>query len=77
MSRVFTDPNLMTWEAYSTGGAYGLPENPAIVFNCLSDPESRARFTIVNGTEATAQEAVHAMSDDQLRKMLAGSSPLD
>lgn len=77
MSRVFTDANLMTWEAYSSGGKFGLPDNPLLVFNCLSDPGSPPRFVVYEGADtADAEEAVHSMPEDRLRTMLAKSAEL-
>ena len=45
MSRTFVDENLHTWEVFPSGGRFGLPERPKIVFLCLSDlsPASRGR----------------------------------
>jgi hypothetical protein len=77
MSRVFTDDDLVAWEAYASGGKFGLPEQPKIVFNCLSDPNRRPRFVIHEGQNAEAQEAVKRADDDLLREMLGISSELD
>jgi hypothetical protein len=76
MSRVFTDPDLVTWEAYASSGQWGLPEQPKIVFNCLSDPDRRARFVIHDGHSGGAQESLSNASDDQLRKLLRESQAL-
>ena len=77
MSRVFTDENLMTWEAYASGGKWGLPDRPKIVFQCLSDPDRRARYVLHEGDEADAQEVVHEAERDRLLEMLRGSRELD
>ena len=78
MSQTFTDDNLLTWEAFATGGMYGLSVRPKIVFNCLSDPGRRPRFVERRqGDEADAEELVHELSDDQLRAMLRQSKELD
>lgn len=77
MSRVFTDENLLTWEVYASGGKWGLPDRPKIVFQCLSDPDRRARFVHHEGDEADAEEAVHEAREDRLREMLRTSSELD
>lgn len=77
MSRVITDQNLLTWEVYSSGGKWGLPLKPKIVFQCLSDPDSLARFVIHEGTEADAEQAVHQSSDEELRALLARSRTLE
>lgn len=77
MSRVFTDAGLLTWEAYASGGKYGLPDDPKIIFNCLSDPGRRARFVQLSGDEADAEEQVHALPEGELRQMLDGARELD
>lgn len=77
MSRVFTDENLETWEAYASGGKFGLPQDPKIVFHCLSDPDRRARFVVHSGDEASAADAVQDAPDEQLRAMLIASRELD
>jgi hypothetical protein len=80
MSRTFVDENLQTWEVFPSGGRFGLPERPKIVFLCLSDtsPASRGRYVILpEGDEATAQDAVADLSDARLRELLAGSRALD
>ena len=76
MSRVFTDPDLLTWEAYASAGAFGLPEQPKIVFHCISDPHRPARFVTHDGDNATAEQEVHSAQEDRLREMLAASAEL-
>jgi hypothetical protein len=76
MSRVFTDPDLVTWEAYASSGQWGLPDQPRIVFNCLSDPDRRARFVTHDGHSGSAQESVSNASEDQLRTLLRQSETL-
>lgn len=77
MSRVFVDDSLMSWEAYSSGGRFGLPQDPKIIFHCLSDPQVRARFVIHDGTEADAEETVHDVPEERLKEMLRESQELD
>lgn len=77
MSRVFTDQNLLTWEAFASGGRFGLPDQPKVVFNCLSKPDSRARYVVFSGDEADAEEAVAEMPEDRLRDLLASARELD
>ena len=77
MSRTFTDESLRVWEAYPSGGPFGLAENPKIVFHCLSDSGSRARFVELRGEdEADAEGTVATADDDGLRAMLARSTEL-
>jgi hypothetical protein len=77
MSRTFTDDDLLTWEAYASGGRFGLAIRPNVIFNCLTDTHRRPRFVPLKGDEADAESTVHAMSDDQLRAMLRESEELD
>jgi len=77
MSRVFVDDNLLTWEAYASGGKFGLAEGARIVFHCLSNPSVRARFVVHEGDQASAEEAVHEVPEEQLKTLLADSRELD
>lgn len=77
MSRVFVDDNLLTWEAYASGGKYGLAERPKIIFHCLSDPAIRARFIVHEGDEADAEEVVHEVPEARLKEMLRGARELE
>lgn len=75
MNRTFTDDDLRIWEVYPSGGPYGLPVRPKIVFHCTSNPEVRPRY--VPGDErqdeADAEDWVHDASDDELRALLRDS----
>jgi hypothetical protein len=77
MSRVFTDQNLLTWEVYASGGKWGLPDRPKIIFQCLSEPNQRARFVVHEGDEADAEEVVHQAPEERLRALLGSSRELD
>ncbi len=77
MSRVFLDENLLSWEAYASGGKFGLPEQPKIVFHCLSEPFRRARYVRHDGDNAQAEEVVHNLPEDRLREMLRESRELE
>lgn len=77
MSRVFTDQDLLTWEAYPSGGKFGLAQRPKVIFHCLSHPDRRARYVVLEGDEADAEELVADTPDDRLREMLRGSRELD
>jgi hypothetical protein len=77
MSRTFTDNDLLTWEAYASGGDFGMPADPKIIFNCLSKPGSRARYVVHRGDQARAEEVVHEASPDQLRALLQETRALD
>jgi hypothetical protein len=71
MSKTFTDDNFMTWEAYPSGGDFGFPENPYIIFNCLSNRMLRPRFVEQTGDSADAERIVAQASPHELSSMLA------
>jgi hypothetical protein len=77
MSRVFTDSDLLTWETYLSGGKFGLPERPKIIFNCLSQQDRRARYVVFEGDEARGEEVMADMPDERLRALLAEARELD
>lgn len=77
MSRLITDPELMTWEAFASGGPFGYPIRPKIVFLCLSDPDRRGRYVVHEGDNADAERAVHTLSDQELTRLLEQSKELD
>lgn len=77
MSQTFTDENLVTWEAFASGGRFGLAVRPKVVFHCVSDPARRPRFVQLPGDEADAEEAVHRSGVEGLRALLAESRELD
>ena len=73
MSRTFIDNNLLTWEAYASGGKFGLAIRPKIVFHCISEPERRARHVTREGDEADAEQTLSEIQDEQLRTLLRQS----
>jgi hypothetical protein len=77
MSQTFTDENLLTWEAFASGGRFGLSVRPKVIFHCLSDPSLRARFVEVQGDEADAEEMIHDSQVTRLRDLLKGSKELE
>lgn len=77
MSRLLIDRELMTWEAFASGGPFGYPTSPKIVFYCLSDPDRRGRFVSYEGDNADAERAVHTLSDQELVSLLEQAQELD
>ena len=77
MARTFTDGEFRGWEAYASGGRFGLPERPMVVFNCLSEPERRPRYVHFDGNQTDAEEAVAEMPVDRLKELFAKSRELD
>lgn len=66
MANRFVDKDLLVWEAYSTGGPFGFPEKPFIVFNCVTDRSLRARSIEVDGLESDAERKVQDSSRAEL-----------
>ena len=77
MSQTFTDEDLLTWEAFPSGGRFGLSIRPKVIFHCLSDRSRRPRFVQIQGDEADAEELVHESQIERLRQLLAESKELD
>lgn len=77
MSRVFTDKEMLTWEAFASTGPFGLPRPSAIVFQCLSDPDRRARRVRHEDDNASAERLVHELSETALRQLLDESTELE
>jgi hypothetical protein len=77
MSQTFTDEDLQTWEAFASGGRFGLSIRPKVIFHCVSDRSRRPRFVEVQGDEADAEGLVHESQVERLRGMLAESKELD
>lgn len=75
MSRTFTDDDLLTWEAYSSGSRRAA-DKPAIIFRCLSDRAARARYVETDGDGAYSQRLVNTVAVAELRAMLARAQPL-
>lgn len=76
MSRQLIDPNLLTWEAYPSSGPFGFPEKPKVVFNCLSDPDLRARVVSVDGDSADAERRLQEMTTGDLQALFERTSEL-
>jgi hypothetical protein len=77
MSQTFTDVDLRTWEAFATGGRFGLAVRPRVVFHCLSDRSLRPRYVQLDGNEASAEEVVNESGIDGLRELLQRARELD
>jgi hypothetical protein len=77
MSQTFTDDNLLTWEAFASGGRFGLSVRPRVIFHCLSDPSLTARVVQVQGDEADAEELIHDSQVERLRALLKDSRELE
>ncbi|MEX2581757.1 MAG: hypothetical protein WD766_00655 [Gemmatimonadota bacterium] len=77
MSRVFSDGDLLSWEVYTSGGRFGLPDRPKIIFHCLSDPDRRSRWIQHEGDDASAAGELLQLDTDVLRGLLGRSRELD
>lgn len=76
MARIIVDDNLMQWEVYSSGGRFGLPARPKVVFHCLSDLGVRGRYVVMQGDEADAEAAVRDFPQERLRELLREAKAL-
>ncbi|MGD8496135.1 MAG: hypothetical protein PVF05_08060 [Gemmatimonadales bacterium] len=78
MAREFMDDEMMRWEAYVSGGQPDGPKAARIYFLSLDSPLARARYVAHESRKvATAERELRAMSDDDLRELLAASTPND
>lgn len=77
MSKLFTDENFLTWEAYPSGGDHGFTDNPYIVFNCVTDPQMRARLALWQGDEADAERALAHASAQEMLDLFKRTSEID
>ncbi|HET7274605.1 MAG TPA: hypothetical protein VFI91_05470 [Longimicrobiaceae bacterium] len=77
MARTLNDPDLRTWEVYSSSGKSGFSEEAKIIFNCLSVPDLRARYVVYAGDGADAAEAIQDMPEDHLLKLFQESVEVD
>jgi hypothetical protein len=76
MSREFLDEELESWEVYASGGEYGRPVEPKIVFHCRSRPSLRGRYVRHPGDNAEAGALVARASDAELLEMLGRAMEL-
>lgn len=78
MAREFMDDDMMRWEAYVSGGQPESAKAARVYFLSLDSPLARARYVKHESRSvATAERELRAMSDDDLRELLATSVPND
>ncbi|MBX6362228.1 MAG: hypothetical protein IRZ00_00040 [Gemmatimonadetes bacterium] len=76
MSRTFQDENFYLWEAFASTGAFGFPDGPNVVFNCLTDRQLRPRYVEMPGSEPEAERALNSLSERELQELLEKARPL-
>jgi hypothetical protein len=76
MSRTFQDSNFLTWDAFASTGKQGFTNDPHLVFQCTTRPESRPRWLKVTGDEATAQAMLLNASNEEVLAWFAQSEEL-
>lgn len=76
MKRTLLDDDLRAWEAYSSGGKFGLAADAKIVFHCLSDPAERARSVETEMEEDDAAARLRSVDEAGLREMFLRAEPL-
>ena len=65
-SRSFQDRNFLVWDAFASTGKQGFTDDPHIVFQCTSVPETRPRWVPVDGDEADAQGMLINATNDEV-----------
>lgn len=73
MSRTILDQNMLTWEVYPSGGAYGASDQPQVIFNCLSNRMLRPRYVSLHGGDADAERRISLASNEELLELLRRS----
>ncbi|HET9985526.1 MAG TPA: hypothetical protein VFQ38_18130 [Longimicrobiales bacterium] len=76
MSRTFQDENFYLWEAFPSTGAFGYPDGPSVVFNCLTNRMLRPRYVEMPGSEPEAERALNGLSEPELLELLRKARPL-
>lgn len=76
MSRKLQDRDFLVWEVYPSGGRHGFSDDPHVIFNCLTQPTVRSRWTALGEDEADAQKRVVEMSDAELLKLLESAQEI-
>lgn len=76
MSRTFQDRNFLVWDAFASTGKQGFSNDPHIVFQCTTMPESRPRWVKVEGDEADAQALLVRASNEDVLALFERSSEL-
>lgn len=76
MTRQIQDQNFLVWEVFPSGGSFGFPEDPFVIFHCLTQRDLRPRRIRLEGGEDNAERVVRASSDADLLAMLERSGEL-
>lgn len=76
MSRTFLDENLLSWEAFASTGAFGYPEGPRVVFQCLTNRTIRPRYVELEGEENNAQRLLEQIPADELVALFQTARPV-
>jgi hypothetical protein len=77
MSKTFSDEDLLIWEAYPSGGDFGYPDRPYVVFNCLTNRTLRPRVTELGDSEAAAERVIAHATQHELLQLFRQSRELD
>ena len=64
---------MLTWEVYPSGGAYGVSDQPQVIFNCLSNRMLRPRYVSLHGGDADAERRISLASNEELLELLRRS----
>jgi hypothetical protein len=75
-TRTFQDHNFLVWEVYPAGGRHGFPENPRLIFNCLTQPGLRPRVADLDALADDTPPRVADLSSAELIELLARATDI-
>lgn len=74
--QTFPDSDLREWEAYSSGGRFGLPGNSKLIFHCISDPGVAPRYVLPGGDSADVARDIREMDSAELSRLFESAREL-
>lgn len=75
-TRTFQDEDMLVWEVFSTAGPHGYPDDPHVIFHCLTDRSRRSRRVRLEGDEADAQRRIAEAEAADLRRMFQSAEEI-
>lgn len=76
MTRTIQDSGLRLWEVYANPGDFGSAERATMVFQCLTDPDRRARLLPRRAARAQVEEEVKRLSEEELVALLEDAAEM-
>jgi hypothetical protein len=75
-TRTFQDRDFRVWEVFATSGRHGFSDHAAIVFNCLTERDTRPRSLTLNGDAADVQKTLETSTPQELLALLERASEI-